>query len=84
MKIGIIGAGNVAKGLTKLLTPKGDEVMLSFSGDATKLAQIAKSFGAKSGSVAEAVTFGEIVVVAMPWVATNVRRVTAWSGIRKR
>ena len=71
MKIGIIGAGNVGTGLTKLLTPKGHEIMLSFSKDADKLAGTAKAFGAKSGSVAEAVAYGEVVVIATPWIATK-------------
>lgn len=71
MKIGIIGGGNVGTGLTKLLSPKGHQIMLSFSKDANKLAQTAKSFGAASGTVAQAVAFGEVVVVATPWVATS-------------
>ena len=70
MKIGIIGAGNVGTGLTKLLTAKGHKIMLSFSRDAGKLAQTAKAFGAKSGDVAEAVAFGDVVVIATPWVVT--------------
>jgi len=45
--------------------------MLSFSRDANKLAQTSKALGAKSGSVAQAVEFGEVVVVATPWVATK-------------
>ncbi|MGD0813821.1 MAG: NAD(P)-binding domain-containing protein [Verrucomicrobiota bacterium] len=71
MKIGIIGAGNVGTGITKLLTPKGHEIMLSFSKDSDKLTQTAKAFGAKFGSVAEAVSFGDVVVIATPWVATQ-------------
>jgi predicted dinucleotide-binding enzyme len=71
MRIGIIGAGNVGTGVTKLLISKSHEVMLSFSKDADKLAQTSKGFGAKSGSVAQAVEFGEVVVVATPWVVTK-------------
>jgi hypothetical protein len=71
MKIGIIGAGNIGTGLTRLLTPKGHEIMLSFSKDGGKLAQTAKSFGAKSGNVREAVAFGDVVVIATPWAATQ-------------
>jgi len=40
MEIGIIGAGNVGTGLAKLLTAKGHEIILSFSKNANKLAQI--------------------------------------------
>jgi predicted dinucleotide-binding enzyme len=71
MKIGIIGAGNVGTGLSKLLRPKGHEIMLSFTKDANQLAQSAKSFGARSGSVSDAVGFGEVVVLATPWVVTK-------------
>src|SRR6516225_2814602 len=71
MKIGIIGAGNVGTGLTKLLKAKGHEILLSFSKDPTKLAQTAKALGAKSGSVADAVSFGDVIVLATPWVATK-------------
>jgi hypothetical protein len=71
MKIGIVGAGNVGTGITKLLTPKGHEIMLSFSKDAAKLAQTAKAFGVKSGSVAEVVSFGDVIVIATPWAATR-------------
>jgi 8-hydroxy-5-deazaflavin:NADPH oxidoreductase len=71
MKIGIIGAGNVGTGLAKLLTIKGHEIMFSFSKHIDKLAQTAKSFGARSGSVAEAVSFADVVVIATPWVATK-------------
>jgi predicted dinucleotide-binding enzyme len=71
MKIGIIGAGNVGTGLTKLLTPHRHQVMLSFSRDVDKLTQTAKAFGAKSGSVTDAVAFGEVVVIATPWTATK-------------
>jgi len=71
MKIGIIGAGNVGTGLAKLLTIKGHEIMFSFSRNIDKLAQTAKSFGAKSGSVADVVSFADIVVIATPWIAAK-------------
>ena len=50
---------------------KDHEVMLSFSKDAIKLAQTAKAFGATSGGVAQGIEFGQVVVVATPWVATK-------------
>jgi predicted dinucleotide-binding enzyme len=71
MRIGIIGAGNVGIGLTKLLKSKGHEILLSFSKDPNNLAQTAKSMGAKSGSVSDAVLFGEVIALATPWVATK-------------
>ena len=71
MRVGIIGAGNVGTGLTKHLVPKGHSVMLSFSGDAEQLKKSATALAARAGSVAEAVRFADIVVLATPWTATS-------------
>lgn len=71
MKIGIIGSGNVGTGLAKLLGAKGHEVMLSFSREQAKLEGAAKQFGAKQGSVAEAVSFGDVVALATPYTANR-------------
>jgi predicted dinucleotide-binding enzyme len=70
MKIGIIGAGKVGTGLTKHLIPKGHSVMLSFKRDMEKLKQVAAALDARAGTVAEAAQFGDVVVLATPWVAT--------------
>lgn len=70
MKIGIIGAGKVGTGLTKLLVPKGHNVMLSFQKDMEKLKKVAADFDARAGTVAEAAQFGDIVVLATPWATT--------------
>jgi predicted dinucleotide-binding enzyme len=69
MNIGIIGAGAVGTGLTKRLVSKGHSVMLSFSRDSAKLASVAATLGARSGNVADAERFGEVVVLATPWTA---------------
>ncbi|NVI07974.1 NADPH-dependent F420 reductase [Paraburkholderia youngii] len=69
MKIGIIGAGNVGTGLTKHLLGKGHSVMLSFSLDTEKLRATAAELGAEVGSVAEAVRFADVAVLATPWGA---------------
>jgi len=70
MNIGIIGAGNVGTGLAKHLVNKGHKVLFSFAKDPNKIAITARSFGARSGTVPEAIAFGEIVVLATPWGAT--------------
>jgi len=70
MKIGIIGAGKVGTGLTKHLVPKGHNVMLSFSRDMENLKKVAAAFGARAGTVGEAAQFGDVIVLATPWVAT--------------
>ncbi|MCC8400608.1 NAD(P)-binding domain-containing protein [Paraburkholderia sp. MMS20-SJTN17] len=69
MKIGIIGAGNVGTGLAKHLVAKGHSVMLSFSLDMAKLRATAAALGAQTGSVAEAVRFADVAVLATPWTA---------------
>lgn len=69
MKIAIIGAGNVGTGLAKHLVPMGHEVMFSFGKDMGKLQATARAWGAQAGSVAEAVQFADVVVLATPYAA---------------
>ena len=71
MKIGIIGAGNVATGLGKLWDKNGHELFFGYSRDAEKLKKTALSVSpsAKSGSPQEAVAFGDVVVLAVPYSA---------------
>jgi NADPH-dependent F420 reductase len=74
MKIGIIGAGNVGGTLGKAWARKGHQVMYGVrdSKDA-RTQELVKASGAsaKAGSVADAAAFGEIVVFATPWQATE-------------
>ena len=44
--------------------------MLSFHKDGEKLRSTAAALGTRAGTVAEAVQFGDVVVLATPWVAT--------------
>ena len=69
MKIGIIGAGNMGTGLGKYWARNHHELMLSFSRDQNKLREAAASIG-RTGSPAEAVSFGDVVVLATPYSAT--------------
>jgi predicted dinucleotide-binding enzyme len=66
MRIGIIGAGNIGGGLARQLAGAGHEVMVSFSRDPATLQQ---NFGAiaQVATVPDAVTFGEVVVISVPW-----------------
>src|SRR5215467_8255524 len=70
MNIGIIGAGNLGSALAKRLIAKGHAVMLSFTKDPDKLKATAGSLGASLGTPAQAADFGEIIVLATPWVST--------------
>lgn len=74
MKVGIIGAGNVGGTLGKAWARKGHLVFYGVQrpGEA-KVHELLKATGAgaRAGSPSEAAAFGEIVVVATPWPATE-------------
>lgn len=69
MKIGIVGAGRIGGGIARQLAGAGHEVLLSFSRDQATLDALASEIGAaaSTGSVADAVEFGEVVVISVPW-----------------
>jgi 8-hydroxy-5-deazaflavin:NADPH oxidoreductase len=67
MKIGVIGAGNVGAALAKRLGMAGHELMLSFHKDPGELVAAAQRYGARAGTPPEAVAFGDVVVLAVPW-----------------
>jgi 8-hydroxy-5-deazaflavin:NADPH oxidoreductase len=69
MRVGIIGAGRIGGGLARQLAGAGHQVLLSFSRDPAALAGLAARLGTGSGagSPADAVAFGEAVVLSVPW-----------------
>jgi len=71
MKVGVIGAGRVGGGLTRQLASAGHQVLLSFRRDQAELDRLADQIGAGTGtgSPADAVMFGEVVVISVPWSA---------------
>lgn len=71
MKIGIIGGGNMASGLSKFWAKNGHELMFSFSRSEQKLKDLATSVSnsAQIGTPAEAVAFADVVLLAVPWAA---------------
>jgi predicted dinucleotide-binding enzyme len=74
MKIGIIGAGNVAGALGKGWAKKGHQIMFGVRDTSDpKLPSILKEAGnnARGATVAEAAAFGEVVVLATPWPAAQ-------------
>ncbi len=74
MKIGIIGAGNVGGTLGKAWARKGHQVFFGVQRPQDeKVRQLVEAAGpnARAGSPAEAATFGEVVVLATPWPATQ-------------
>ena len=69
MKIGIIGAGRIGGVVARQLAGAGHQVMLSFSRNRAALDGLAAQIGpsASRGSPADAVAFGEVVVISVPW-----------------
>ena len=69
MRVGIIGAGRIGGGIARQFAGAGHEVLLSFSRDPQSLGILAAELGpgTMTGSPAEAVAFGEVVVLSVPW-----------------
>ena len=72
MRVGIIGAGNIGGGIAEQAIRAGHQVMISFARDPEALRQEARSLGASSGPPADAVKFGDIVVLSVPWGVIDV------------
>ncbi|MGL5074900.1 MAG: NADPH-dependent F420 reductase [Waterburya sp.] len=73
MNIGIIGAGNMGRGLGKIWVQNGHKLMFSYSRDISKLEKIAQSLGnnATVGTPAEAVQFADVVLLSVPYGAVE-------------
>jgi predicted dinucleotide-binding enzyme len=71
MRIGVIGAGRIGGNCARQAVKAGHEVKLSFARDRSKLEQLASELGdcASCGTPAEAVAFGEAVILSVPWGA---------------
>lgn len=63
---GIIGAGNIGQTVARHLIKAGYPVILSNSKAPDSLKELAKSLGAKAGSVTEAAK-ADIVLLSVPW-----------------
>lgn len=71
MKIGVIGAGRIGGGVAGQLAAAGHQVLLSFRRDQAELERLAGQIGAGAGvgDPADAVAFGEAVLISVPWSA---------------
>ena len=69
MRIGIVGAGHIGGTAANLFAKAGHQVAVSNSRGPTTLASLVASIGpnAKAMSVAEAVKFGEAILLALPY-----------------
>jgi 8-hydroxy-5-deazaflavin:NADPH oxidoreductase len=73
MNIGIVGAGLIGSSLARLCARAGHSVLLSFSRSTDKLNALAAEIGplVQVGTPAEAVQFGEIVVLSVHFEAMD-------------
>jgi predicted dinucleotide-binding enzyme len=71
MRIGVIGAGRIGGNCARQAVKAGHEVRMSFARDSAKLEHLSSELGdrASTGSVDDAVAFGEIVILCVPWGA---------------
>src|SRR5918911_3664205 len=69
MKIGIIGSGNIGGTAAKLFSNAGHDVAISNSRGPESLASFVNSIGPniKAKTVEDAVKFGEVILLAIPW-----------------
>ena len=74
MRIGIIGSGNVGGTLGRRLAESGHEIMFGSRDPSSNKIQdlLARIKGkAKAGTASDAASYGEILVLATPWSATE-------------
>ncbi|BCH29786.1 hypothetical protein MesoLjLc_17160 [Mesorhizobium sp. L-8-10] len=69
MKIGIIGAGFIGRALARLAVSHGHDVMIANSRGPQTLTSTAVALSCRTGTVAEAARFGDVVVVSIPFRA---------------
>ncbi|WP_193605371.1 NADPH-dependent F420 reductase [Nocardioides dongkuii] len=81
-KLGIIGSGAIGAAIARLAVAAGHEVLLANSRGPESLAELVGELGAgaRAGEAAEAATFGELVVVAVPLTAYEALPVEALAG----
>ncbi|GAA2685718.1 NADPH-dependent F420 reductase [Streptomyces aculeolatus] len=68
MRIGVLGAGNMAEALGGAWAGAGHEVLVG-GRDAARAAAAAERIGGKAGSLREAAGFGGVVLLAVPYAA---------------
>lgn len=66
MKIGMIGAGMIARAVAELALKNGHEVMFSNSRAPETLFTLRRTLGCEAGTPEQAAAFGDIVMVAVP------------------
>lgn len=83
MKIGMLGAGDIARGVAKYALEQGHEVVLCNHSGPAKLARVVAELspGARAGSRAEAAA-AEVVLLAVPWesIRDALTGLPPWNG----
>jgi predicted dinucleotide-binding enzyme len=71
MNIGILGAGNIGANAARLFTKAGHDVRIANSRGPHTLTDLIAELGPRAGAATpgDAVAFGELVIVAIPWIA---------------
>jgi predicted dinucleotide-binding enzyme len=71
MNIGIIGAGNIGANAARLFTKAGHDVRIACSRGPETLADLVAQIGprAQAATPGDAVAFGDVVLIAIPWIA---------------
>lgn len=83
MRIGILGAGNMAEALGGHWVRAGHDVMVS-GRDSSKTAAVATMIGAQDGSWRAAADFGEVVLLAVPGQVVPVVLESVGLGLRDK
>ncbi len=71
MNIGIIGAGNMGRGLGKFWAQNGHKLMFSYSRNEAKLKELAQEVGGTVGTPPEAVQLADVVLLSVPYTAVK-------------
>jgi predicted dinucleotide-binding enzyme len=72
MRVGVIGSGRIGGNVGLQVGRRGHEVLFSGSRDRAKLeARAAETPGGRAGSAREAVEFGDVVVLSVPWTTVD-------------
>ncbi len=73
MKIGILGAGNMGGTLGRLWAEQGHQILFGVRDEQSFKAQRARSADSsgKFGTALEAAEFGDVILIAVPWEATQ-------------
>lgn len=67
MQIGVIGAGFIGRAFARQAIAAGHDVMISNSRGPQTLSSIPPKIGAQIGTVHEAIGFGDIILIAIPF-----------------